>query len=418
MKCFLIYGIIFKNKYITKVLMDIRRFVFKEKDAEAAAIQESGNMRIARLLIMLCAFACFTHFNAARVVIYISAIAFLILPGIRDKVFVHRGTFFILPFILITFIVAVCYGNIWGLLCAISFLAMMVVSFVARSVATKKFFEQLMDTVIIGGCVATLGSIIERIVNYKIPGYRCTVLYPNPNFFGIGVTLVVLICAYKAVKRAKKTYIYYVAAVFNAVGIYLCGSMSLWLVAAIGIIILLIINHEYKLLAVFLGIGITVLIAIILIPNFLPRMNEMGDTTNNRITIWSFAIKHIKESPVFGRGFFAYKHLYNQLSPTDPTIYKASLCHNIIIDSLLCHGIVGTVLILGYIVQYIRDIFACHTKLKAKGKDYKIIKFIVSVGAAVFCYGMIDTTVIWVQTGMIILLIASGIGVEEQRADK
>ena len=103
------------------------------------------------------------------------------------------------------------------------------------------------------------------------------------------------------------------------------------------------------------------------------------------------------------------------LSPSDPTIYKASLCHNIIIDSMLCHGIVGTALILSYIVQYTRDIFACRKALTLKNEDYIIIKFIVSVAAAIFCYGMIDTTMIWVQTGMIVLFIGAGLGVEERK---
>ena len=75
----------------------------------------------------------------------------------------------------------------------------------------------------------------------------------------------------------------------------------------------------------------------------------------------------------------------------------------------------GTALIFAYLVQYIRDIFACHTVLKTRKENYAIIKFIVSVAAAIACYGMIDTTVIWVQTGMIILFIASGIGVEERK---
>lgn len=396
--------------------MNIRQLFFKEKDEERAAFQRNRNADLAKLLILLCAVSCFTHPFVARAVICVSAILFIILPSTRDKIFVHRGSFIILLFVLITSIVALCYANWLGFLCTLSFLAMMTVSFVARSIATKKFYEQLMDSIIIGGCIATLGSIIERIIHLDVPGYRCTVLYPNPNFFGVGVTLVVLVCAYKAVSRAKRTYLYYIAAIFNAVGIYLCGSMSLWIVAAIGIIILLTISHEYKLLAIFLGLGALVLITATLIPQFLPRINEMGDTTNNRITIWNFAIKHIKEKPIFGRGFFSYKYLYNLLSPTDPTIYKASLSHNIIIDSLLCHGIVGTALIFGYLVQYIRDIFACHTVLKTKNQGYTIIKFIVSVAAAIVCYGMIDTTVVWVQTGMIILFIAAGIGVEERKA--
>ena len=394
--------------------MNICRFAV-DRQKENTALHRNQNARIAKMLIMLCAFSCFIYYNLARAVIYATAILFCILPGTRGKIFVHRGSLIICVFTLITFIVAFCHKNFWGVLCTLSFFAMTVVSFVSRSIATKRFYQQLMDIIVLGGCTATLISIIERIIHYNVPAYRCTAFYPNPNFFGAGVTLVILVCAYKAVNRAGRTYIYYIAALFNAIGLYLCGSMSLWLVAALGIVILLTISHEYKLLAIFLGVCVTVLIIIILIPQFLPRINEMGATTDNRVLIWNFAIKHIKEQPIFGRGFFSYKHLYNLLSPTDPTIYKASLCHNILIDSMLCHGIVGTLLIVCYLIQYIRDLFYCHTFLKGRNKNYNIIKFIVSMAAAVFCYGMIDTTVIWVQTGMIILLIASGIGVEERK---
>ncbi|MBE6739805.1 MAG: O-antigen ligase family protein [Ruminococcaceae bacterium] len=370
---------------------------------------------IAHILIFLCAFSCFTYYNLARALIYATALIFIILPGTRDKVFIHKGSLIIDVFILITFIVALVNKNYLGALCALSFFAMTVVAFVSRGIATKRFYEKLLDVIILGGCTATLIGIVEKLINFNIPSYRCTGFYPNPNFFGLGATLTILICAYKAVNKTKRVYLYYLAAIFNAVGIALCGSMSLWLVAALGIVILLTISHEYKLLAVFALICVTVLVIIVLVPQFLPRIDEMGATTDNRVLIWNFAIKHIKEKPVFGHGFFGYKHLYDIFSQPDPTIYKASLCHNIIIDSLLCHGILGTVLIIAFTVRYIGDLFYCHTRLKNQKEKYTIIKFIVAVLASIFCYGMIDTTMIWVQTGMIILFIASGIGVEERK---
>jgi hypothetical protein len=76
---------------------------------------------------------------------------------------------------------------------------------------------------------------------------------------------------------------------------------------------------------------------------------------------------------------------------------------------------VGTLLIIAFIVKFIGDLFRCHSALKVQKQKYIIIKFIVAVLTSVFCYGMIDTTMIWVQTGMIILFIASGIGVEERK---
>ena len=390
-------------------------FLKAERKTQENSFVRNRYANIAHILIFLCAFSCFTYYNLARALIYATALIFIILPGTRDKVFIHKGSLIIDVFILITFIVALINKNYLGALCALSFFAMTVVAFVSRSIATKRFYEKLLDVIILGGCTATLIGIVEKLINFNIPSYRCTGFYPNPNFFGLGVTLTILICAYKAVNKTKRVYLYYLAAVFNAVGIALCGSMSLWLVAALGIVILLTISHEYKLLAVFALICVTVLVIIVLVPQFLPRIDEMGATTDNRVLIWNFAIKHIKEKPVFGHGFFGYKHLYDIFSLNDPTIYKASLCHNIIIDSLLCHGILGTVLIIAFTVRYIGDLFYCHTRLKNQKEKYTIIKFIVAVLASILCYGMIDTTMIWVQTGMIILFIASGIGVEERK---
>lgn len=390
-------------------------FLKTERKTQENSFVRNKYANIAHILIFLCAFSCFTYYNLARALIYATALIFIILPGTRDKVFVHKGSLIIDVFILITFIVALVNKNYLGALCALSFFAMTVVAFVSRSIATKRFYEKLLDVIILGGCTATLIGIVEKLINFNIPSYRCTGFYPNPNFFGLGVTLTILICAYKAVNKTKRVYLYYLAAVFNAVGIALCGSMSLWLVAALGIVILLTISHEYKLLAVFALICVTVLVIIVLVPQFLPRIDEMGATTDNRVLIWNFAIKHIKEKPVFGHGFFGYKHLYDIFSLNDPTIYKASLCHNIIIDSLLCHGILGTILIIAFTVRYIGDLFYCHTRLKNQKEKYTIIKFIVAVLASILCYGMIDTTMIWVQTGMIILFIASGIGVEERK---
>lgn len=395
--------------------MGFLSFLKNEKRTTENAFVRNRYANIAHFLIFICAFSCFTYSNLARAVIYATALIFLILPGTRDKVFIHKGSLVINIFILITFTVALINKNYLGALCALSFFAMTIVAFVTRSIATKRFYEKLLDVIVLGGCTATLISIIERIINYNVPSYRCTTFYPNPNFFGLGVTLAVLVCAYKAVNRTKRVYIYYLAAIFNAVGIALSGSMSLWLVAALGIVILLAISHEYKLLAIFTLICITVLIIIVLIPQFLPRIDQIGATTDNRVLIWNFAIKHIKEKTVFGFGFFGYKHLYNTFSASDPTIYKASLSHNVIIDSLLCHGIVGTLLIITFIIRYIGDLFYCHTCLKAKKEKYTIIKFIVAVLACILCYGMIDTTMIWVQTGMVILFIAAGIGVEERK---
>ncbi|MEE0946759.1 MAG: hypothetical protein U0M42_08060 [Acutalibacteraceae bacterium] len=382
----------------------------------SVSLRPNRDVRLARILILLAAFSCFIHFVAARIVIGATSIVFCLLKGTRDKIYADKGNIILTAFTLITSVVALVYGNYIGLLRTLVFAAMMVVFSVTVKIITKGFYELLLNVMCVGSSVATAYSIVEKIINEpKFDGYRCEVFFTNANFFGVAVMFVILICAYKVVSRVKNYFVYFAVAAFNAVGLYLSGSMSLWIIAAIGIVLLLIFNHDYKLLAVFLGAVICALTIIILIPQFVPRISEIGGTTDNRIKIWSFSIEQIKKSPIFGHGFFSYKHLYNTLSPTRPDIYKAALAHNLLLECLLSHGLVGTTLIGAYLGVFIKRLIHCHDGLKKYSKEYSHIIFAIATAAAVACYGVMDTTFIWVQSGMIFLFIVSGIGVDERK---
>ena len=396
--------------------MDFFKLAFEDQDKTLSVLKRNKYIGFARVLILIAALSCFLYFTACRFVIAGIGIILALLPGTRDKIFADRSNIIIAVFTLITASVALYYGNYIGLARTGVFACMMIIFFVAKKIMTKSFFEVLMNVICIGGSVASVYSIYEMIVNSKVnPAYRCEVSFSNANFFGVAVMFVILICAYKVVNRVKYYFIYFLVALINAVGLYLSGSMSLWLIGCIGIVLLLIFSHDYKLLAIFLGVVVTVVIAVILIPQFLPRINQLGSTTNNRILIWNFAIEQIKEAPIFGHGFFSYKHLYNTLSPTRPDIYKAALAHNLLLDSLLCHGFVGTALLGVYIGNFIRKLIFKHDELKKRGQRYPHIVFAVASGAAIACYGLMDTTFVWVQTGMILLFIISGIGADERK---
>lgn len=368
----------------------------------------------AQYLIYAAAFSIFMPYYVAAAVISLIGVTFCILPGTRDKIFVHKGSFILLLFTVMTVIVAIVYGNKVGLVRTGVFAMMAVVAFVARALANRRFYERLMNCLIIGAVLETVVCIVERIIHIKDEGYRCQALFTNPNFFGIAIAIAILICAYKAVTHAKHVYLYYIAAVFCAVSIYLCGSMSLWFVIFIGIFIMLVLNHEYKLLAIFMGVIACAAVVLLLIPGIITRLNEVSSTTGNRVKIWTFAIEQIKEAPIFGRGFFSYKFLYNTMKVARPEIYKAALCHNLLIESLLSFGVVGTLLIGTYMVAFFKTIFTCHDELKKRGRSYAVTTFIVALSVAIAFYGVIDTTVVWVQSGMMILFITAGIGVDER----
>lgn len=375
-------------------------------------IKNNTTSTIVHFSIILCALSVFLPYLVASIIIACVGGVFCILPETRERVFACKSTYLILAFSIITAFVALLNKNYVGLARTGVFAMMMVVALVARSIATKRFFEHLLNFLCLGGSLSTLGAIIESIIHRNYSHYRCKAWFVNPNFLGTALVLIILICAYKAVIRSRHTALYYFIAIFNAIGLYLSYSMILWFVLFIGILTLLLLNHEYRLLSVFLGVFFALLTVIILVPQLIPRLDELTQTIENRVQIWKFALENLKDAPVFGRGFFSYKHLYNLYSSTQP-VYKAALAHNILLDCMLSHGIVGTVLVGSYMVEYIRSLLNCHDGLKKHNTSYVITTFIVSIFVAIICHGIIDTTIIWVQTGMIFLLIASGIGVDE-----
>lgn len=376
-----------------------------------------GNTKITsliRILIFISVLSCFTHPNAARAVVGAVALFFLILPQTRKHLFDYRGSKIILVFLSITSVVALINANYMGFLAALMFLGMLIVTNTARSFMTEKFYEGILDFMCIGSVFAGVYSIFEKFVIYKdVPDYRAMAWFPNPNFFGATLMLVILVCAYKIVKGGKYSVLYLFVAIINGIGILNCESMSLWLIAFIGVFMLLLLSRKYLLLSILLTFTAAVVAVMYFYPHLFERLDEIEGTTNNRILIWNFAIEQFKEVPIFGRGFFSYRHLYNIYKDVR-FVYKAALCHNILLDSLLCHGIVGTSIAGTFFIQYLRDMFSYRKRLKQIKGNRLISTFIISVFIALAFYGIIDTTLVWIQGGTVLLLIASGIGVEEK----
>lgn len=375
--------------------------------------KNDATTKFARNMIIVAVMSTFLHFYVAIGVVALTAIAFCILPGIREKILIHKGTVYFGIFTLLTTAVAIYHKNYLGALIGVLAAFMVIIYFVARALANAEFFDRMLDSLCIGGCLSTVVCVIEKIVNRDVPGYRCQCFSVNANCFGVAIVYVILICAYKAIVVKENVYRYYVAAVINAVSLYLCGSMMMWGVVFIGVVVLLLLNHKYKLLSIFLGVATVGILAIILAPQILPRLDELSATIENRVSIWSFAIEQIKEAPFFGRGYASYNFLYNQMAPERPELYPAMLSHNLLVDGLLSYGIVGMLLLGGFFISLIKAVLDCREGLKRRNQSYIIVTFVCALAVSVALHGLMDTAMIWIQPGMIIMLIASGVGVAE-----
>lgn len=376
--------------------------------------ENSKETKLVRWLLIVTVVSAFLPCGVTFSAVAVTALIFLFVPATRRLLFDGTGSLLLFLFVIISVVSAAVAKNYLGLLASLLFFFMLVIFMVAKGFFNTSLFGELLNVAVFCGIFGSGWSIVERIIHYDEVYYRCVAFAENPNCFGTSLMITVFICAYKVMTTEKHKAFYYAAAVFMAIGLYFSGSMSLWFILFISVFILLIFNHEYKLLLIFVGIVGMILIMLLVMPQLVPRIGEIGKTTDNRIDIWNFALEQIWRQPAFGHGFISYHHLYMQNVATRPELYNAYLSHNLLIDSLLSHGIVGTLVIGGYFGHYIKRLLDCHTGLKRIGKTYRECSLIASLGVAIACYGMIDTTVLWVQSGMLILLIAAGVGVNER----
>ena len=372
--------------------------------------------KLLKACLLTVALIVYLPYKFASYFLILTAIIGLLFPFFRSSLLRYKGSVLSFAFLILTATVGLINGNYLGVRRTCVFAAMLGITTAARSVMTKDFFEKLLNTVVLGGCIAAIHSVIELIINRNVPNYRSQAFFTNPNFLGTALTFCILICAFKAATKAPRTEGYYVAALVLALGLYVSGSLSLWLVAFIGILLMLIFLKNYKLLTVFCSIAAVGIVLILLVPGMIHRLDELSATIDNRLQIWSFAIEQFKTAPVFGRGFYTYKFLYNKLSDTQ-VIYPAAMSHSMILDGFLCHGIVGMSVICTAVTRFYTSLFKTRKQLKEKRQDRSVSSFILAVGIAVSLYGLMDTTFVWVQTGMILLLFTAGLGIEDKAAE-
>lgn len=371
---------------------------------------------VATNAILLVAVALFLPYLPSSITVFCAGIILCLLPGVNKGLLRYKSVYFAAAFFAVTAVVSLYYGNVQGLRRTGIFAAMVAIGYITRSVMTRQLFRMISNIIVAGGVLATTYSIVEAVINRDDPHYRCSAMYSNANYLGTVLALVIFVCFYRIMTAERKRVkaVFYAAGIFCAFGIYVCKSLSLWAIISVGAIILLLFQRRYKLLAIFLGLLSLAVVAVILYPQLVHRLDELIATTRTRGIVWTFAFDEIEKAPFFGHGFFSYKFLYNQL--IEPNSYfPTSHAHNFVIDTVMNHGIVGALLSFTAIGMYLKSVISCRRKLRSNGKRTNITGLILALTISLAIYGIIDISFVWVQTGMIIVFIYSAFGIEEDK---
>lgn len=366
-------------------------------------------------IVIAVAAAIYLPYMISAIVLIALSILIIANTHTRKLILIHKGSKVLMLFFAYAILVSCIYGNWLGAITGVALSFALILGLYLRSVMINELFEKILSMICHFSIIATIWALVETfIIPIFVSGYkveRASAMFFYPNYFGNIVSIVIIICAYKVVTRQGNISTYYKIAFMNVISLYLCKSMFAWVEIFLGVAVLLIVLKKHKFLAIWLLMATIGSFAILFLNmEIIPRLHQAELTTEIRFKIWDFAMLQIKNSPVFGHGFMSYMYLDKGQHLGQITTHS----HSIILEMLMCFGIVGTGLYLWYFIQYSKTLIkVCFTKNKIK-----IYSLMLAVISASLIHGFVDLTLMWIQTLPLFLIILAGLGVYEDTSQK
>ncbi len=363
------------------------------------------------LIVLLLTASLFTPFYLSVAVTSAIAVMTMINCKTRAKAFSAPYTKYLLGFLIIPFFVSATYYNFWGMIYAIMILAIVICGFYVRSVMTRPLFNSVMDLSCAASVWCAVIAVYQKITAYgSAPSYRPISTFHNANNYGMMIEFIVIICLYRIFTNARHKKLYLSVMAVNFVGLYLCASFSACVAMVGGVVTMLLFKGRYRLIGTLVLIATAFLAIGIAFPQAFPRgLEAIDDTVGQRLSIWSTAIKGIRQHPLLGTGALSYQMICEQLGG-----YKTYHCHNLLLDTLLNFGFVGLAAIGLYGFIQLRLL-----ALRFKNNICSNMNIlVVAAVTAIIIHGMTDVTIFWIQTGMLFMLMYSSTGIGSEYLEK
>lgn len=363
------------------------------------------------IIFVLCSF--FLPFYCS--VIAITMILFYLLKNKKLSSIFHKLSFkALMVFAIINLGICIFYGNYEGLAHAYIMVSLLLFMLYYRQICNRRLFELLLDLSLILSWFAALYALMEyaRIVDHldynffslvveDSPKYRINATFMNANYYAMMIEFLILIGIYKMMqmKQIHRIIFYVVTILLNLFVLYLSGCRTAWIPFVITIPVMFIINKRSIYIKLCSLVGVGGIGAIIFNPSLLHRASSIVKDFLKRGRIWNAALKGIKDHLLVGCGPRTYHLIYKQYDG-HPTYHA----HNVYLETLLSHGIIGTLLLGIYFFDNIKEIYL----MTRRRIDMRMLSLIMAFIITLLLHGMLDATIYWSQTAGLFLLVING----------
>ena len=381
--------------------------IFKQDAFDFISLRSGKDLN--GMLVLFLTISIFLPFYVSMAAVSIIAFMTVINYERRAETFGDLYSVGIVLFFLFTGFVGQVYNNHIGTAYSLFAAALLVCGFYIRSFMTKQLFDQAMDTACLSSVACAVVAVFQKITTYATnPTFRPISTFTNANYYATIIEFVVLIALYRMITNAQNRRFYLIVIASNLLGLYLSASMSAIFSLGLAVLVFLFLKGKRK-VAMIIGLGGLVLVAVgLLLPELFPRVEVIDQTFDQRVNIWTTSIKGITHHPIFGQGAAAYR-----LACEEYFGYKTYHAHNLYLDTLLNFGLVGAVVMTGYLYSQAKIVL-----IRFRSRICGNMNILLAAcSCAIMVHGFTDVTIFWGQTAMLFLLIFSSTGINAVSAN-
>lgn len=326
--------------------------------------------------------------------------------------------YLLLAFGLLQVISSLFSENLIGLVNGMGTLAIVLFVAVVLSKLTPITFEKMLKQTGKLSLFAALAGMVEFVLLAKRneltlaysllempPQSRIALTYFNPNLYATMLIFFIIVVTYfffKEDNRHKKLG-WAMIFVMNLIALFMTGCRSAFVDLLVIFPIFFMIQNKKKLLAFTIGSEAVGLGTLLLHPELIPRLTHM-DSIYARMSIWRATLQGIVQKPLIGGGPQYYQMLSAEMGSV-----PAAHAHNLLLESLLANGIIGTVLMVYYGYRIVSA-----TNQSRFVKEQPLYRALIcAVLSTVLIEGLVDYTINFPATAMFFLFVISAPAVME-----
>lgn len=300
---------------------------------------------------------------------------------------------------------AIAYKNWLGVLGMFGIAVILTVGQYIASVSTRQVFTETIDLICSLAPVAALTTVGEFIILFIKDAAELRsgiILYLHPNYLGTVAAIIAVLCVYRFFTNNQHRLRYIISGICCLICIVLTGSMFAYIEMTVAAFVMLLCCRKWKSLAIFSICIVIAAGAVYFIPELIPRLEQADSSLSQRISIWEASVELFKQTPLFGQGVLSYMHVQTTVGTVgDIKMFATPHAHSVLLDSLINFGIIGTSLLVIYTVAVWGKSAAAVMK-NMKSLDAALI---IGILAGVIVHGIVDVTLMWVQPGLIFMIV-------------